>query len=180
MTAVLAQKRATSSTKIAKDRWSSPAPPSASGPGMPSSPSLAALSTRSRGNSLLWSIASARGLTSRSAKSRASLRISSCSGLRDRSTSYASNARMALRAARVGRRAGVHADDGGLALRHPRADAGGAVTAAPPAQRIDQGHQDAGAGGTDGMADSERTTIDIDPLLIDSEQVHGGTRHRGK
>src|SRR6202011_5935004 len=74
----------------------------------------------------------------------------------------------------------VHADDGGLALRHPRADAGRAVTAAPLAQRIDEVLQDARAGSADRMADRERAAIDVDPLLIDPEQVHGGTRHRGE
>src|SRR6202022_655576 len=138
-----------------------PAPPNASGTRIPSRPRLAALSTRSRGNSLLWSIASARGLTSRTAKSRTSLRISCCSGLSERAITAQRRA-WRSRAARVVRRAGVHADEGRLARRHPRADAGGAVAAATMTERIDQVHQDAGAGRTDRVADRERAAIDVD------------------
>src|SRR2546425_7373230 len=146
---------------------------------MPSNPSLAALSTRSRGNSPLWSIASARGFTSCSANSRASLRISCCSGLKERSITPQTLA-WHLSAARVGRRAGVHADDGRLALRHSRADAGGAVAAAPLAEREDEVHQNARARRANRMADGERAAVDVDALLIDPEQVHCRTGDRGE
>src|SRR5207248_4988377 len=72
------------------------------------------------------------------------------------------------------------ADDGGLALRHPGADGGRAVAAATLAERIGEVHPDASTRSADWMPDRERAAIDIDPLLVQAEEVHGGAGDRSE
>ena len=77
--------RVSSSTAIAYETVSPPAPPYCSGIGMPISPSSAISATSSTGKRLSRSSSSATGATRSRANARTVSRISSCSAVRSRS-----------------------------------------------------------------------------------------------
>src|ERR1700730_17534319 len=62
-------------------------------------------------------------------------------------------------------------DERGLALGNAATDAGGAETAAAPAQLVEQRHEDARPAGPDGMADRDRAAVDVDQLGVHLEHA---------
>ena len=60
------------------------------------------------------------------------------------------------------------------------ADGGYAPPQATLAQRLDQGHQDARAGGTDGVAQGTGTTVHVQPLRVQPQGILGSQRHHGE
>src|SRR5438309_10062482 len=60
-------------------------------------------------------------------------------------------------------------DQGGVALAATAAEGGGAEPAAAAAQRVDQRHDDPGAGHADRVAKGDGAAVDVDDLVGDAE-----------
>src|SRR5690242_18298802 len=63
----------------------------------------------------------------------------------------------------------VDLDHDRVALTAAAADRGDAETAAAAAQLVDEGADDAGAGGADRVTEGDRAAVDVDLLLVDAE-----------
>src|SRR3954468_4250709 len=97
----------------------------------------------------------------------------------DRSPGAALLARIRLRPRdRQGVLVSVDLDEDGVALAAARADGGAAEAAAAPAQLVDERPDDAGARRADGMAQGDRSAVDVDLVLVDSEHAHRVDRDR--
>src|SRR3954454_23911852 len=72
----------------------------------------------------------------------------------------------------------VDLDEDGIALAAPCAARGATQAAAAATQLVHERADDAGAGGTDGVAERDRATVDVDLVLVDLEHPHGVDRDR--
>src|SRR3954447_4853672 len=78
------------------------------------------------------------------------------------------------------RSAPVDLDDDRVALTAAGADRGDAEAATAAAQLVDEGADDAGAGGANRVPQGDRAAVDVDLLLLDAEHPHRVQRDRGE
>src|SRR5436309_16131901 len=74
----------------------------------------------------------------------------------------------------------VYFQDDCVALAAAAADRGAAEAAPAPTQLVDQGADDARAGGADRVSEGDRAPVHVDLVLFDAEHSHGVDRHRGE